>query len=411
MAQMLIQMFVFTLLPPTMISSKVPTNVFTVLNATLTYQLLYIDYEWTNVAAKTGAITSGDYIVENNIITGVKVYGDSVYVTVPRWRPGVPACLNKLVPGTDTEVVLRPFPSWDMNKKGDCSALQYVHSMEIDPNTGYMWIIDTGRVNTLSSVTPAENLCPAKIIILNIATETIVRSYEFPDDVVSRTSNFMNDIVLDYVDGVARYAYITDTSDGKLYVYDYLLNDSYYFEDESMKKDIRSRAPVDGIAMSSDFRYVYYCTLSSKALYAVPTHVLRDKSADFHGNRVFVGNRTDGSDGLAFGQKSLFFGGLDNNAVYMVTAKGQGQVVSLATEELLFSDSEFAQWVDTFAFNGTDLWFVANKLSLFLNNDLDFSGGDKNMYIWKLEVGEHGYLWNAPSRTRFWTSWVPGIFG
>lgn len=109
-------------------------------------------------------------------------------------------------------------------------------------------------------------------------------------------------------------------------------------------------------------------------------------------------NRADGSDGTAYGRRSLFYGGLDTSAVYKVTAEGQGNVVSMETEDLVISDSEYVQWPDTFAWNGIDLWFVANKIELF-QNGMDFSGNTINMYFWNLDVGEHDYLWNAAQRT------------
>ena len=59
--------------------------------------------------------------------------------------------------------MLQPYKSWDFQMEGDCDALQYVQSMEIDPNTGLMWIIDNGRVEFLDT-TPAWNLCPPKLV-------------------------------------------------------------------------------------------------------------------------------------------------------------------------------------------------------------------------------------------------------
>ena len=44
-------------------------------------------------------------------------------------------------------------------------------SMEIDPNTGYMWVIDTGRRET-STPNPV-NACPAKILILDLQTNQV----------------------------------------------------------------------------------------------------------------------------------------------------------------------------------------------------------------------------------------------
>lgn len=363
------------------------------------YEVPFVDYVWASDADRVRAISDDEYVVENNVIAGIKVYGESVYVTVPRWRDGVPSSLNKLVKRTNGDILMKPFPNWDLNKKGDCTAIQFAQSMEIDPNTGYMWVIDTGRIDTMSRFGRSQNLCPAKIVIIDITNKAVVHSYEFPENVVSSTSNFLNDIVIDYIEGVARFAYISDAGDGKICVYDYEADDSYYFEDSSMKSSSGGFAPIDGIAMSSDFKYVYYSTLASHSLYAIPTPVLRNSNADFAGSRISVGRKAAGSDGMMCGIRSLFYTGQTDDSVYRVEGLGQNGVVSLDTEERVLWDSESVQWPDTLAFNGTDLWLVANKLSLFTGNRMDFSGRSTNMYIWKLGVGEHGYLWNAASRT------------
>ena len=113
------------------------------------YQWNIIEYEWPNSTFKEQEISRGNHEPENSTINGIKVYNDKVYVTTPRLKTGVPSTLNVIVenqqPGnTSVQYVLRPFPSWDMQAWNDCNALQLVQSMEIDVNTGYMWIIDTG---------------------------------------------------------------------------------------------------------------------------------------------------------------------------------------------------------------------------------------------------------------------------
>lgn len=200
-----------------------------------------------------------------------QLYRADVYLTVPRWRSGVPSTLNRLVT-RDGKHVLQAYPSWEMQEVGDCSALQYVQSMEIDPNTGYMWIIDNGRTNTMES-TP-QNLCPPKLIIWDIEKNREVHRFIFPPDVASHTSCFLNDIVLDYVDGRVAFAYITDTNDAKLYVYDHDRNDAYFFQHPSMRPESPDGTPIDGIAMSPTFDYLFYCPISSHGLFQVTTTVV-----------------------------------------------------------------------------------------------------------------------------------------
>jgi hypothetical protein len=102
-------------------------------------------------------------------------------VTAPRWRPGVPSTLNVVDPET---TLLTPWPSWDAQLPvGDCSALQSVQSMEIDP-FGRMWIIDTGtvRYHVDGDGLYPDGPCPAKLWIVFVETAEVVQVYEFPDE-------------------------------------------------------------------------------------------------------------------------------------------------------------------------------------------------------------------------------------
>lgn len=53
-----------------------------------------IDFEFDSEQTRKEAIESGDFIQENNIPFGVEVWGDKVFVTIPRRNPGVPSTLN-----------------------------------------------------------------------------------------------------------------------------------------------------------------------------------------------------------------------------------------------------------------------------------------------------------------------------
>ena len=73
-----------------------------------------VRYEWDSITADTWRDTcSNPFVPKNNVITGVKVWKDSTYVTVPRWFPGVPSTLNKVV---EEDGTLEPWPSCEMQK-------------------------------------------------------------------------------------------------------------------------------------------------------------------------------------------------------------------------------------------------------------------------------------------------------
>ncbi|XP_033762701.1 protein yellow-like [Pecten maximus] len=338
-----------------------------------------VGYSWPNETTKQNYIMKKKFVVENNIISGIKVLDGNVYVTVPRWRPGVPSTLNKVItdPTNTDESILEPYPNWEMQTLGDCNALQYAQSMEVDPNTGYMWIIDVGRTDILTD--HPQNLCPAKLIIYDVRNDKLVHVHEFPDAVVSRTSNFLNDIVLDYVNGAASFAYITDSVDAKLIVYDHERDVSYFFKHPSMEVEeavesiligdntLTMRVHLNGIAMSYDFRFVYFCALNAYSLYRVPTNVLRKQSSTFYVERV--DRKNDFSDGMVATDKALYYGGLTKYAV------NKWPFSQKSTEMLVISNDTSLRWVDSFAMDDQEnLWLVANGLDLFLTGRMDYSG-------------------------------------
>ena len=400
-----------------------------------TQQLVYswsvLDYTWPTPAHRESAIADGTYKPENNALVGIKLYKTRVYVTVPRWKSGVPSTLNVIAEKQESKNVglLRPFPNWDMQTIGDCNKLQFVQSMEIDPNTGWMWIIDTGRINTKDPQrTGAFNLCPPKLVIYDMEQDKIVRIFQFPPKVVSSYTAFLNDIVLDYNNGRACYAYITNSGDASLIVYDFFANTAWTFEhpismepEEGLAKIIRAGGdsvvkdvPIDGIAMSYDFDYIYYSPLSAFSLYQVSTEILRRPPVnmrEFSARVRSVGRKSSQADGMMYSsENNLYFGALSLDSVYKwEIGKDQLQQrnkhrVLMNTTTLVAKDANHMQWVDAFGFEDSHedgfLWLTSNRLQLFFDGRMKVTGKEPNFNIWKLKVNEHSYLKNAAIRTR-----------
>ncbi|XP_052081240.1 protein yellow-like [Mytilus californianus] len=362
------------------------------IDADVVYKWTKLDFKWLHTGDKQNAIRNGSFIVENNIITGIKVYSGRIFVTVPRWRPGVPSTLNEVMNSSHDRAILNPFPSWDMQKIGDCDAFQYVQSMEIDPNTGQMWIIDTG------SARGGTTQCNAKIVIYDLKSNYFIRKHLFPDSVVSKGTNFLNDIVIDYVHGKPKFAYISDTGKvPKIVVYDYENDESYFFNHKSMYPENGHMTIIsnDGIAMSPDFQYVYYCALADLNLYRIPTKVLRERG-NFSQSYQYVGRKSSPSDGMTFSQIGLYVGALTADMVYKESLESlQGGSINLTEVPLFSQPMETLEWVDTFCIDEDgNLWFVANSLVRFFTYTMRFKNTENaNMRIWKVNIGEQGYLW------------------
>ncbi|XP_067671579.1 protein yellow-like [Haliotis asinina] len=383
-------------------------NIF--VDSAVVYKWRALDFDWPNISVKQEFIKNGSFIIQNNIISGIKIYNDSVYVTVPRWRKGVPSTLNVIVE-KQGEAILKPFPSWAMQTEGDCSAIQYSQSLEIDPSTGWMWIIDTG-LNSIAD--PGQFLCPPKLVIYDINTDKVIRVHHFPEAVAPKMRTFLNDIVIHKVLGKPAFAYITDAGTAKIVVYDFIKDKSYTFSHKSMAAEqgsattidfdntqFTTHTPIDGIALSPDFRYLYYCSLASVKLYRVPTSVLANENSDISRSVKNLGDKVSQTGGMIAGSKSLYYGALSLNAVYKwdfskdIAMAASVDDVTLKTQTQVVKDDTYMKWVDSFAFD-TDgyLWFTVNKLPKFFQHTMDFlnATSPSNMFIWKIYVGEKNYL-------------------
>mmetsp|Transcript_8931 Transcript_8931/g.21978 ORF Transcript_8931/g.21978 Transcript_8931/m.21978 type:complete len:461 (-) Transcript_8931:323-1705(-) len=330
------------------------------------------EWEYVNFTSNCGE----PFIVENNVITGIKAYNGTIYLTVPRWKPGVPSTLNSLYLGPDGAASLKPYPSCEWQRIGDANALQYVQSMEIDPS-GRMWIIDVGRMNFATS-TPI-NQVPPKIVIFDINANSVIRMYNFTNKVAPHNSSFLNDIVVDYQ---RKWAYISDTgAEGGIIAYDFNSNTARRFSDQSTQIDPslgfviagvdygtqNFTSPADGIALSPDGKTLYYCALHALKLYSVPTKTLQNMTktkSEISSEIVLLVEKESPSDGLTTTSTgTIYYGGLTTASVYAISDPGKPSQRTTT----IFHDEETMQWLDTFAFDeeeGTMLW-TTNQLQRY----------------------------------------------
>lgn len=48
-----------------------------------------LDFEYPSEQARVQALKTGRYIPENNLPVGIELWGDKIFVTVPRWKQGM----------------------------------------------------------------------------------------------------------------------------------------------------------------------------------------------------------------------------------------------------------------------------------------------------------------------------------
>ncbi|XP_059170166.1 uncharacterized protein LOC131951790 [Physella acuta] len=390
--------------------------------AQVVYEWVSVEYEWPTEAMRAQYVADGRFVVSHNYLSAVKTHRDKVYVTVPRlgYTTGVPSTLNVLVT-SGNKTLLRPFPSWEAQELGNCNAIQCAMSIEIDPITEFIYVIDPGRPVILGNTTkiPGVTYCPAKLVVYNLRDGSLVRRHFFPEDLVIKETNFLNDIVIDRGSRYslsARHVYITDAIDSKLIAFDLTSNRTSIFQHPSMDAELGDgaditvngvkytmRIPIDGLAISKDFHYVYYCALGSKKLYQVPSRALRDSRLSFASHVRYVGSKVSQTGGMTYGTHNLYFGALGENAVYRwdfdydkARQNAHDDEVEMKTQTLIAKDDARMQWPDSFTIDDHGyLWFSACKAQLFLRGGMDYTGNSgPNYRIWKVKISEESYLYS-----------------
>ncbi|XP_072931909.1 dopaminechrome tautomerase-like [Epargyreus clarus] len=378
------------------------------------YEWNTIDFTWDTPEDRIAYLNTSRYIPENVLISGINFYGDKIFLTVPRLLDGVPATLATIpAVQTDTAPALQPFPSWADNAVGNCSALQFVQNVEIDRN-GIMWILDNGRVGTLTH--NPDPKCPPTLVFIDLKTgENKMERIPFPPETANANTTYLNDIVVDNRDG--DFAYITDNSaiDPGIIVFQRSEKKSWKLRDQKSMSSVPEAAMfringtsvnlpvnVDGIALGPQFktedgkvdRTVYYSPLSSFHLYAVNASVLRNSSLALKGDgalRPYVkdlGTKASQTDGMKMDSTGVLFYGLIGNSTI---AEWNSSVEFQTGQRTIARDPNYIQWIDRFTFDRSgNIYVVVNRLFNFIKNKV--SVDEVNYRILKSYTGSKSYV-------------------
>lgn len=197
-----------------------------------------IDFEYETLYERQQAIDGGTFIPENNLPLGIEISNDRIFITLPRWKDGVPASLAWLpLPkaftyahssATATSAAaeeedssqfnyiknppMKPYPNinyhLNLNDNIDCSKLVSVYRLFIDNECNRLWIIDAGVVNATVKI---NQICPPKIVVFNLLDNKPLFIYNLPELQVKQDSLHSN-IIVDVREGecLDAYAYVTD---------------------------------------------------------------------------------------------------------------------------------------------------------------------------------------------------------
>jgi len=321
----------------------------------------------------------------------------NLYLSVPRWAPGIPATVNK-IEVVNGRALLAAYPNWAMNKMGDPAALQSVLGWEIDER-GRAWFLDQGHIEGAPCIDGAQ-----KIVCWDIKSSSLVESVKIPNEIASYKASFLNDLMVDNHNGfvyIADSGIFTDPLEGGLIVYDMrtkqlrrVLHQHYSTQDapdywfkiagKSIWKDRPMRTGADGIALSADRQTLYWCPLTGRNLYCIDTALLHDFTTPLERIEKAVrdlGDKGTNTDGL----------GADNKGrIYYTMLEGQGiGIYDPVTGQFnRFISDERMIWVDGMTFdNRGHLLFNNNRLHELFGGELNWED-EYNLIVWKAYMGE-----------------------
>jgi hypothetical protein len=56
-----------------------------------------------------------------------------VFVTIPRFKPGVPATLTTVAQSENGRPLLTPYPDWSWHREGSCDGITSVFRVQVSP--------------------------------------------------------------------------------------------------------------------------------------------------------------------------------------------------------------------------------------------------------------------------------------
>ena len=209
-----------------------------------------------------------------------------------------------------------------------------------------------------------------KLIQVDLATNTIVRTYHF-DATIAPKQSYLNDVRIDIAHNTA---YITDSGAGALIVLDLatgtarrLLTQHASTKSEDVVLTIGKRpwlldatpprVHADGIAYDARNDMVYYQALTGRTMYRIPGTALRTKdlSDDALAKHIQTVGVTGASDGLLFGSDGkVYISALEHDAVLRTTPEG--------TVETVITNSAIS-WPDSFSLGPDNmLYFTTSRI-------------------------------------------------
>ncbi|KAH8335631.1 hypothetical protein KR074_007384 [Drosophila pseudoananassae] len=276
------------------------------------------------------------YNGQNVLITGLAVTEDRIFVATPKLFSGVSSTVSWVSKDQfGDSPILNAFPDWSFSNTGrsdfNCSdlILTSVYRLRLD-SCNRLWLLDAGISRSLEDF---EVTCPPKILVVDLATDRVVRRIDFPPEVLRGESLFTNMVIDETTakgcDDV--FVYITDTVEPGIIVYDSgkdvtwrVSHPAMYPDPDFAQSEIHEYQFVlmDGVVgLTFDERsgVVYFQPLATDRVFSVHKNVLR--AGPLPDNKMLdvklVGKKSSQGIGLSVNpfDSSLIFAPLSETAI------------------------------------------------------------------------------------------------
>ncbi|KAJ8725133.1 hypothetical protein PYW07_016091 [Mythimna separata] len=358
---------------------------------------------------------------ENALPVGIERWRNKLFVSVPRWKAGIPATLNYIpLDGPyDPSPKLNAYPNFAGNELGNCqTGLNTVYRIKAD-KCDRLWVLDTGTFGIDTNVT---NVCPYSLNIYDLNTDQRIRRYVFrPEDIVAST--FIANIALD--EGRTcddTFAYFSDELGYGLIAYSWQQNRSWrfshgFFMPDPLTGDFNigglnfqwSAEGVFGITTSpigSDgYRTLYFSPLASNTQFAVSTRILRDESKVKGSYKDFQVVGVRGANGHTTSKVMDEYTGVelfnlvDQNAIgcWRNDLEYKPQNIGVVDKD----DAGLIFPCDVKIDAQRNVWVISDRMPVFLESTLDYSDINFRIYTAPFDVLVQETVCQPPAQPQY----------
>ncbi|XP_022814209.1 L-dopachrome tautomerase yellow-f2-like isoform X2 [Spodoptera litura] len=359
------------------------------------FQWKTMDFAWKG-SERESAITNGSYVPVHNMPTGLARWKDKLFITIPRWKTGIPASLNYVYLNGTQDAPLHPYPNWQegcLAQNGSVVSNRTVVStfrVNVD-KCDRLWVVDNGVSDMSMDV---KQVTQPSVLVFNLKTDELIKKFVLDENVL-RDSSVLTSIAVEIVgkNCAKSYAYITDMGSNAIIVYSMDDNDAWRVENHYFHFDPHAGVYKvggidfywsDGVSSGtlSQPKKDGYCDLylhptSSTKQFRMSTRLLRNKDApkeDIFNGVEIIGDRGPNSQATSCdidpSTNVLFYTQVCKNGLGCWNLNKQ---FNDANTPLILSDCNLMEFPnDVKADREGNLWILSDRQSRFLYEAMDF---------------------------------------